>query len=46
MLKAWEPRDIVKFYGELGYALHQRRMVTNWSVAMEEMLKEVRSRRA
>jgi hypothetical protein len=30
ILKAWEPRGIVKFYGELGYIIHQRGMISGW----------------
>ena len=30
LLEAWEPRDLVKFYSELGYAMHLRGMISNW----------------
>lgn len=41
-------RELVKFYGELGYALHQRGMLSNWPEAMleavgKELDREVRA---
>lgn len=38
LLAAWEPRDLVKLYSELGYAMHQRGMLSNWREVIQDVL--------
>lgn len=38
LLEAWEPRDLVKLYSELGYAMHQRGMLNNWREVIQDVL--------
>jgi hypothetical protein len=38
LLQAWEPRDLVKFYSELGYAMQQRGMLSNWTDVIQDVL--------